>query len=128
MRRRLGYASFVPFVLVLAACAAPSPRPANEANPPPEVAAPSASVPGASLPSGRVVRAGTGTVESASVLSLSPSGSAATGGTAGPATSPTMAYRVQMADGSTQSIVQAGERFAVGDRVTVTADGRLTRP
>ena len=124
MRRRLGTASFV---LLLAACAAPSPRPAQEPNPAPE-AAPGSAAAGASLPSGPVVRTGTGTVESASVLSLSPSASAASGGTAGPATSPTMAYRVQMADGTTQSIVQAGERFAVGDRVRVTPEGRLARP
>lgn len=110
MRRRFGNASFV---LLLAACAAPlPPPPAQEASPPP----PSASRPGA------------GTVESASVLSLSPSPSATAGGTAGPATSPTMAYRVQMADGTTRSIVQAGDRFAVGDRVTVTPEGRITRP
>jgi hypothetical protein len=124
MRRSLGTGSFV---LMLAACAAPSPRPAQEASPAPE-AAPASATAGATGPPGRVVRAGTGTVESASVLSLSPSASAAAGGTAGPATSPTMAYRVQMADGTTQSIVQAGERFAVGDRVSVTSDGRLTRP
>lgn len=69
-----------------------------------------------------------GVVESASVLSLASSPSAAAGGTAGPATSPTMAYRVKLADGSTQSVVQQGERFAVGDRVQLTGDGRLVRP
>jgi hypothetical protein len=39
-----------------------------------------------------------------------------------------MAYRVQMPDGTTQSIVQAGERFAVGERVEITGDGRVVRP
>lgn len=69
-----------------------------------------------------------GIVESASVVSLPSVPSAAAGGASGPSSSPTMAYRVQMPDGRTQSVVQAGERFAVGDRVRVTADGRLTRP
>jgi hypothetical protein len=68
-------------------------------------------------------RAGAGVVESASVVSL-PSSSAAGGGTA----SPTMAYRIGMVDGSTQSVVQSGERFQVGERVQVTSDGRLARP
>jgi hypothetical protein len=39
-----------------------------------------------------------------------------------------MAYRIAMPDGSTQSVVQAGERFEVGDRVQVTSDGRALRP
>lgn len=69
-----------------------------------------------------------GIVESASVVSLSSVPSSAAGGASGPSSSPTMAYRVQLPDGRTQSVVQAGERFAVGDRVRVTADGRLTRP
>jgi hypothetical protein len=38
-----------------------------------------------------------------------------------------MAYRVQMADGTSVNIVQAGERFSVGDRVQVTREGRLTK-
>jgi hypothetical protein len=63
-------------------------------------------------------------VQSASVASLPSSGTAAGGGTAGP----TMAYRIAMPDGSTQSVVQAGERFRVGDRVQVTSDGRALRP
>jgi hypothetical protein len=39
-----------------------------------------------------------------------------------------MAYRLKMADGSTQDVVQAGKRFQVGDRVEITSDGRLLRP
>jgi glutamine cyclotransferase len=39
-----------------------------------------------------------------------------------------MAYRLKMADGTTQAVVQAGERFELGDRVQVTPDGRLLRP
>ena len=44
------------------------------------------------------------------------------------ATSPTMAYRLKMADGSVQDVVQAGERFRVGERVRIASDGRLMRP
>lgn len=69
-----------------------------------------------------------GVVESASVVSLASTPSATAGGTAGAATSPTMAYRVKLPDGSTQSVVQQGERFAVGDRVKLTGEGRLARP
>ena len=72
-------------------------------------------------------RPGLGTIESATVLSLS-SAPAAAGGTAGPATSATMAYRLKMADGTTQDVVQAGERFEVGDRAEMTPEGRLVRP
>jgi hypothetical protein len=56
------------------------------------------------------------------VASLS-SSPAAAGGTAGP----TMAYRLRMADGTTQDVVRPGERFEVGDKVQVTRDGRLLR-
>lgn len=126
MRRLLGHSLLA---LTLTACAARSPLPTHEgSSAPPETAPQAGTTAGTSGPAGRIYRPGTGTVDSASVLSLSSSGPAAAGGTARPATSPTMAYRVQMSDGSEQSIVQAGERFAVGDRVTVTADGRLTRP
>ena len=78
-------------------------------------------------PASRAYRAGFGTIESATVLSLS-SAPAAAGGTAGPATSATMAYRLRMADGTAQDVVQAGERFEVGDRVEMTPEGRLARP
>ncbi len=68
-------------------------------------------------------RPGIGTVESASIVSLPSSSSSVGGGTA----SPTMGYWLRMEDGSTQSVVQAGERFEVGDRVEISGDGRLTR-
>jgi hypothetical protein len=84
--------------------------------------APAAGAPGGAS-AGATVRPGVGTVESASVVSLGSSSSV--GGTA-PA-SATMAYRVQMADGTSVNIVQAGERFSVGDRVQVTREGRLTK-
>lgn len=92
----------------LAACAAT----------PPERPTPA---PVTSAPAAPAHRAGDGVIESASVVAL-PSSSAAGG-----ATGPTMAYGVRMADGSTQSIVQAGERLQLGDSVQVTADGRLVR-
>jgi hypothetical protein len=38
-----------------------------------------------------------------------------------------MAYRLRMADGSTRSVVQTGERFEVGDHVELTGEGRLAR-
>ena len=104
---------------MLAACAVSPPHhpPAVQTSRPVEPAPPAAAP-----------QAVVGIVESASVVSLSSVPSAAAGGASGPSSSPTMAYRVQMPDGRTQSVVQAGERFAVGDRVRVTADGRLTRP
>src|SRR5574340_69293 len=68
-------------------------------------------------------RPGMGTIESASVVSLPSFGSSVGGGTAGP----TMGYWLRMDDGSTQSVVQTGERFEVGDRVEISGDGRLTR-
>ncbi len=77
----------------------------------------------ASEPPERSYRPGIGTVESASIASLSSSQSAAGGG----ATGTTMGYWLRMADGTTQSVVQAGERFEVGDRVEITRDGRLIR-
>lgn len=58
-----------------------------------------------------------GAVESASVVSLSSQ-----------ASNPRMAYRVRMPDGTTKDVVQSGERFDVGERVRITADGRLTQP
>jgi hypothetical protein len=73
-------------------------------------------------PAARVYRPGIGVVESVSVVSL-PSLSAAGG-----ATGPTMAYRLRMADGTLQDVVQTGERFELGDRVRVTQEGRLARP
>jgi hypothetical protein len=119
---------------ILAACAAPprdqpvGDRPTVEGNrptvednrPPGSAAAPAA-------PASPAYRPGVGTIESAAVLSLS-SAPAAAGGTAGPGTSATMAYRLKMADGTAQDVVQAGERFEVGERVEMTREGRLVRP
>ena len=113
---------------LVAACAV-SPR----ETPAPVTTAP-ASTPGASAPAPvgsasatRSYQPGIGIVESASVVALASTPSAAAGGTRAPA-SPTMAYRLKMADGSTQNVVHTGERFELGDRVQITSDGRLTRP
>lgn len=98
----------------LAACATPPFAPAT-----PETALPT-------LPEQRSNRPAIGIVRSASVVALSSSSSSAGG--SGAATTPTMAYRVQMPDGSMVSVVQAGERFEPGDRVQITAEGRAVRP
>jgi hypothetical protein len=83
----------------------------------------------ATTPAARTYRPGIATVQSASVVSLSSNaGSASAGGTARPSSTPTMAYRLKMRDGAMQDIVQAGERFQVGDTVLITSDGRLVRP
>ena len=112
---------------MLAACAtSPRDRPVGPAAPA-EVESPVGTSAAPVPPASRTYRAGPGTVESATVLSLS-SAPAAAGGTASPATNATMAYRLKMADGTTQDVVQAGERFEVGDRVQMTGDGRLVRP
>jgi hypothetical protein len=109
---------------LLAACAAPprdepaAARSTAEGNRPADSAA---------VPAAPTHRPGVAIIESATVLSLS-SAPAAAGGTASPATSATMAYRLKMADGTTQDVVQAGERFEVGDRVEMTREGRLVRP
>jgi hypothetical protein len=84
--------------------------------------------PGTPARAAAMLRPGIGVVESASVVSLPSSSTAAAGGTSRAASGPTMAYRLKMADGSTQDVVQAGERFELGDRVQVTSDGRLVRP
>jgi hypothetical protein len=101
--------------VLLAACAVPpqdSSKTASTASTP--------STPVASAPA--ALRPGVGIVESASIVALGSSPSV--GGTA---SAPTMAYRLKMDDGSTQSVVQAGERYEVGDRLEITQDGRLSR-
>jgi|tagenome__1003787_1003787.scaffolds.fasta_scaffold20496100_2 hypothetical protein len=118
---------------MLAACAAPSqdrrigpdqpvaiPRPSDGARPVDSAGAPATAAP-------RTYRAGVGTIQSATVLSLS-SAPASAGATTGAGSSATMAYRVKMADGTVQDVVQTGERFEVGDRAQITSEGRLVRP
>ncbi|MFL6573574.1 MAG: hypothetical protein ACJ8G4_17575 [Burkholderiales bacterium] len=115
----------IAFSALLAACAAPAPNGPSGGRPIGQTPADAAATP--SAPTSRY-RTGVGTIESATVLSLSSAPAAAAGGTAGAATSATMAYRLKMADGTTQDVVQAGERFEVGDRVQMTREGRLVRP
>ncbi len=98
-------------MVLLAACAVSPQTPSPSTTP---------SAPVAGAPAG--LRPGVGIVESASIVALGSSPSV--GGTA---TAPTMAYRLKMDDGSTQSVVQAGERYEVGDRLEITKDGRLSR-
>jgi hypothetical protein len=109
----------------LSACsiAPPNDRSVAPTEPPTATPAPvAAPTPAPEVPR-KTYRAGIGTVESASIVSLPSSPSAAGGGTTGP----TMGYWLRMDDGTAQSVVQAGERFAVGDRVEITPDGRLIR-
>lgn len=113
-------------IVKTAALAAPAPA-ATTAAPAPAAPAPITAVPIAPAPTASAVktyRPGVGVVESASVVSLPSSASAAAGGTTGA----TMGYRLRMADGTTQDVVQAGERFEVGSRVQITGDGRVIRP
>ena len=119
--RTLVLLSAVP--VLLAACASPLREEPTPTQPPPEAQAPAAPV-AAAVPAVPAYRPGPATIESASVVSLSSSPSA--GGSSAP--SATMAYRLRMGDGSTQNVVQTGERFAVGDHVQMTVDGRLVRP
>ena len=113
---------------MLAACAALPPRDRPVADrPAAEGSRPLDNPSAPAQPASSAYRPGVGTIESATVLSLS-SAPAAAGGTAGPATSAIMAYRLKMADGTTQDVVQAGSRFEVGDRIEMTREGRLVRP
>jgi hypothetical protein len=80
--------------------------------------------PAPATPAARAYRPGIGIIESATVVALSSSTSAAAGGASGP----TMAYRLKMNDGTTQEVVQTGRRFQVGDRVFLTREGRVALP
>jgi hypothetical protein len=109
------------------AAAAPAATAPAATTPAATTPAPIASVPLAptpATPAARAYRPGIGIVESATVVALSSSASAAAGGTSGP----TMAYRLKMNDGTTQDVVQTGRRFEVGDRVLLTREGRVALP
>jgi outer membrane lipoprotein SlyB len=111
---------------VVAPVPAPEPEPAPAATIPAPTASgpPIASTPMPATPAARTYRPGIGVVESATVIALSSSTSAAAGGASGP----TMAYRLKMNDGTTQDVVQTGRRFEVGDRVLLTREGRVALP
>jgi outer membrane lipoprotein SlyB len=104
------------------AAAAPAATAPAATTPVPIASAPLAPAP--ATPAARAYRPGIGIVESATVVSLSSSMSAAAGGASGP----TMAYRLKMNDGTTQDVVQTGRRFEVGDRVLLTREGRVALP
>jgi outer membrane lipoprotein SlyB len=109
------------------AAAAPAAIPPAASAPATTTPAPIASAPlppAPATPAVRSYRPGIGIVESATVISLSSSTSAAAGGASGP----TMAYRLKMNDGTTQDVVQTGRRFEVGDRVYLTREGRVALP
>jgi hypothetical protein len=71
-------------------------------------------------------RPGYGIVEAVSLVYQAPLPSAAAGGTA-PAVPGPYRLLVRMDDGTVQDIVQDYRGFLVGDRVQVTADGRILR-
>lgn len=131
MRTTLPVALFA-FVL-LGACAplpserASTPPPVAERKPAAAVQAPEKDQVAAVQPAPSPHRPGVGVVESASVVALPSTMSAAVGDTAEPVEGPTIGYRVRMADGTTQSVLQAGERFEPGDKVEITTGGRLIR-
>lgn len=84
----------------------------------PATPAPSAAVP--------ALRPGYGIVEGVSLVYQAPAPSASAGGTA-PAVPGPYRLMLRMDDGTAQNIVQDYRGFLVGDRVQVTADGRILR-
>jgi hypothetical protein len=74
-------------------------------------------------------RPGSGIIESIGLITLpaSSASSAAAGATAAPVPGP---YRLtlRMDDGTIQTLVQNTRALLVGDRIQITADGRLIRP
>jgi outer membrane lipoprotein SlyB len=114
----------VPAVPPAAAPAATAPAATAPAATTPAPIASTPLPPAPAAPAARTYRPGIGIVESATVVALSSSTSAAAGG----ATGPTMAYRLRMNDGTTQEVVQTGRRFQVGDRVFLSREGRVALP
>lgn len=109
--------------LGLTACAGyeePAPVPAPVTTAPPVALA--------TLQSGSY-RPGSGIIESIGLITLpaSSASSAAAGATAAPVPGP---YRLtlRMDDGTIQTLVQNTRALLVGDRIQITADGRLIRP
>ncbi len=98
--------------------------------PPAVVTAPAPITPAAPAPVG-AYRAGNGLIESIGLVTLPPAGwpsSAAAGGTVpGAAPGP---YRItlRMDDGTIQTLIQDTRAFLVGDRISLSSDGRLSRP
>ena len=71
------------------------------------------------------IRPGQGLIESISLPA--PAASASAGGTAAPSASGPYKVTVRMSDGSVQTMTIDSRAFLVGDRVQITAGGRLSR-
>ena len=106
-------------VAVLTGCTAISPPIAS----PPAAPPPAASMLPAPAAPIAAYRAGTGTVQS-----IVSEHSASAGGSGGPGGAPPYLLTMRMDDGSEQTLRENMLRFRVGDRVRVTADGRIERP
>ncbi len=117
-------AAAAPAVPTVPAAAATAPAASAPAASAPAPIASTPLPPPSAAPAARTYRPGIGIVESATVVALSSSTSAAAGG----ATGPTMAYRLRMNDGTTQEVVQTGRRFQVGERVFLSREGRVALP
>jgi hypothetical protein len=77
------------------------------------------------VPASSVFKPGSGVIESIAAVHITPAPSAS----AGAGAPERLAYRltVRMDDGSMQAIDQTAREFNVGDRVSITSDGRVTR-
>jgi outer membrane lipoprotein SlyB len=76
-------------------------------------------------------RAGNGIIESIGLVTLPPAGwpaSAAAGGTVPPAAPGPYRVTLRMDDGTIQTLMQDTRALLVGDRIHLSADGRLSRP
>ena len=71
------------------------------------------------------IRPGHGLIESISLPA--PAASASAGGTAAPSASGPYRVTVRMTDGTVQTLTIDSRAFLVGDRVQITAGGRLSR-
>ena len=74
-------------------------------------------------------RAGSGVVESVSLVHIVPAGSLASSASSGASVAGRTAYRVtvRMDDGGFQAVDQDNRNFIVGDRVSFTGNGELMR-
>ena len=101
--------------IALAGCAS---SPSNDPPPPVAVVSSSGSIAGPTRP-------GHGRIESISLPT--PPASASAGGTVPPAASDSYRVTVRMDDGTLQTMTIDSRAFLVGDRVQITAGGRLNR-
>jgi hypothetical protein len=116
---RLALSACTLAAIAMAGCNTPS-------TPPPPVAAVTATggTPVTTMSPG-TYRAGTGIVESISLVT--PPASASAGGTVPPASSAPYRATLRMEDGSVQSLLVDTRAFLVGDRLQIMPDGRLVR-